>query len=273
MMRRTGLALRYAGLVLGAGAAAAPLVWMVSASLMPSGEATTYPPRLLPSVATVAHYERLFGALHVGQGFRNSLVIASGATIVSLLVNSAAGYALAKLEFRGRDQLWRLLLAGLVVPTQVTMLPLFLLLRALGLVNTYLGAIVPSMASIFGIFLVRQYALSIPDDILNAARLEGASELRIYWSIVMPSLRPILATLAVFTFLTTWNDFLWPLVVLTDQSKYTLPVTLAVLTGEHLQDTELVMAGAVVTVLPVLALFLLLQRYYVEGIMVGSVKG
>jgi multiple sugar transport system permease protein len=273
MTQRTTLTLRYAGLVLGAGAVAAPLLWMVSASLMPSGEATTYPPRLLPSVATFAHYARLFGALRIGQGFRNSLVIAGGATIVSLLVNSAAGYTLAKLEFRGRDQLWRLLLAGLVVPTQVTMLPLFLLLRALGLVNTYVGAIVPSLASIFGIFLVRQYALSIPDDILNAARLEGASELRIYWSIVMPSLRPILATLAVFTFLTTWNDFLWPLVVLTDQSKYTLPVTLAALTGEHLQDTELVMAGAVVTVLPVFVLFLLLQRYYVEGIMVGSVKG
>jgi multiple sugar transport system permease protein len=155
----------------------------------------------------------------------------------------------------------------------VSMLPLFLLMKQLGLVNTYWGVIIPSLASIFGIFLIRQYALSVPDELLDAARIDGASEGRIYLSIVLPVIRPILATLAIWTFLTTWNDFMWPLVVLSDQRKYTLPVALASLVGEHVQDTELMMAGSVLTVFPVLIVFLLLQRYYVEGVMAGSVKG
>jgi len=132
---------------------------------------------------------------------------------------------------------------------------------------------VPAMATIFGIFLIRQYALSVPDDLLDAARMDGAGEFRIYWSIVLPVIRPILATLAIFTFLSTWNDFLWPLVVLTDNAKYTLPVALAGLAGEHVQDTELMLAGSVVTVLPVLAVFIVLQRFYVAGILAGSTKG
>ncbi len=183
-----------------------------------------------------------------------------------------AGYAFAKLRFRGRDRLFAILVATLIVPPQVTVLPLFLEVRALGLVNSYGGVIVAGIATVFGIFLVRQLALGIPDDLLDAARIDGASELRIFWTIVMPLLRPILLTLGVFTFLTTWNDFMWPLIVLTEESKYTLPVAIANLSGEHVQDTELMMAGAVVTVLPALILFLLLQRYYVRGILMGGVK-
>lgn len=273
MTRRTASWLLHGALVVGAAAALFPLVWMMSASLMSPGEATSAPPRLWPHHITFEHYAALFTRLRVGRYFLNSAIIACTATGVSLLVNSMAGYALAKLQFRGRDRLYRLLLAGLVIPAQVTMLPLFLLLRSLGLVNTYVGAIVPALATIFGIFLIRQYALSIPDDLLDAARLDGAGELRIFWSVVLPVIRPILATLAIFTFLSTWNDFLWPLVVLSDNDKYTLPVALAGLVGEHVQDTELMMAGSVVTVLPVLLVFVFLQRYYVQGIIVGSVKG
>ena len=188
-------------------------------------------------------------------------------------MNSLAGYAIAKLRFRGRDSVHKVMGAALLVPVQVTMLPLFLLLKELGLVNSYWGAIIPSIATIFGIFLIRQYALGIPDDLLDAARIDGASEFRIYWSIVLPVIRPILATLAIWTFLASWNDFLWPLVVLTDDARYTLPVALASLSGEHVQDTELMMAGAVVTVFPVVVVFLLLQRAYVQGVMAGSVKG
>jgi len=154
----------------------------------------------------------------------------------------------------------------------VAMLPLFLMLKSVGLIDTYWGVMVPGLASIFGIFLVRQYALSIPDSLLDAARVDGASELRIYWSLVLPSCAPVLATLAVFTFLGTWNDFLWPLIILTDEAMYTLPVALANLAGEHVQDTELMMAGAVLTVLPVVVLFVMLQRYYVAGIMSGGLK-
>ena len=152
------------------------------------------------------------------------------------------------------------------------MLPLFLLMKSLHLVNTYWGVIIPGMASIFGIFLIRQYALAIPEDLLDAARVDGASELRIYRSVVLPVVAPILATLAIWTFLATWNDFMWPLIILSDERRFTLPVALASLSGEHVQDTELMMAGSVVTVLPVLLAFLILQRYYVAGIMVGSVK-
>jgi multiple sugar transport system permease protein len=153
------------------------------------------------------------------------------------------------------------------------MLPLFLMLKGMGLVNTYLGVIIPGLASVFGIFLIRQYALAIPGELLDAARVDGASEWRIFRSIVVPVLVPILVTLGIFTFMATWNDFLWPLIVLSDDRHYTLPVALASLSGEHVQDVELMMAGAVVTVLPVMVIFLSLQRYYLQGILMGSVKG
>ena len=199
---------------------------------------------------------------------------ASNALFASaLLLNSMAGYAFAKLPFRGRERLFQLLVAALVIPGQIAMLPLFLMLKEMGLVNSYLGVIVPGMASIFGIFLVRQYALSIPDTLLDAARIDGAGEWRIYWSLVLPSCQPILVTLGLFTFMGTWNDFLWPLVILTDGDRYTLPVALANLAGEHVQDTELMMAGAVLTVLPVVVLFAALQRFYIAGVMSGSLKG
>jgi multiple sugar transport system permease protein len=161
----------------------------------------------------------------------------------------------------------------MVIPGQVAMLPMFILLREMGLINTLLGAMIPVLAPIYGIFLVRQYALSIPDDLLDAARLDGAGEFRVFRSIVLPSLGPVLATLGVFTFLSAWNDFMWPLIVLSDDARYNLPVALANLAGEHVQDVELMMAGAVVTVVPVFVAFLFLQRHYIQGIMAGSVKG
>lgn len=261
-----------AALVAGAVIALTPLVWMVSASLMRPGEASEFPPSFFPSRPTLEHYRDLFTRLSLGRAAANSLIISIGATLGVLLLNSMAGYAFAKLRFAGRERVFSLLMAALVIPAPVAMLPLFLMLREAGLVNTYAGAALPATAGILGIFLVRQFARGIPDDLLDAARLEGAGELRIYWSIVLPMLRPVLATLAIITFLGTWNDFVWPLVVLTDESRYTLPVALAALVGEHSADVELMMAGAVLTVLPVLALFLALQKQYIEGITLGGVK-
>lgn len=249
-----------------------PLLWMVSASLMATGEATTFPPPLLPHRPTFVHYADLFGRLNLGLYALNSTIVATVTTVCSLGINAAAGYGFAKLRFAGRDTTFRALAAGLAIPVQVAMLPLFLLVKALRLVNGYGGVIVPGLASIFGIFLVRQYALAIPDDLLDAARIDGAGEWRVFRSIVLPTIRPVLATLALWTFLATWNDFMWPLIVLSDDRRYTLPVALAGLVGEHAQDVELMMAGAVVTVLPVLILFLFLQRYFVEGVTEGSVK-
>ena len=271
-MRAWRSALLHGALVVASLLSLAPLLWMVSASLMPTGEATAYPPRFLPRTVTIAHYRDLFTRLDVARYAFNSALLSLLVTGISLVFNSMAGYAFAKFRFRGRDGLFKLLLAALVIPGQVTMLPLFLMLREMGLINTYLGVLVPGLASIFGIFLVRQYAASVPDSILDAARIDGAGELRIYWSMFLPSVRPVLVTLALFTFLGTWNDFLWPLIVLTDDSLYTLPVALANLLGEHAQDTELMMAGAVLTVAPVIVVFLALQKYYIEGIAAGAVK-
>lgn len=253
-------------------ATVAPLAWMLAASFMPAGQANAEPPPLWPTEPTLDHYRELFQRLDLGRSLLNSVVLASSVTAVSLILNSMAGYAFARLRFRGRDRVFNLLLAALVIPSQVAMLPLFLMLKQLGLVNTYLGVILPGMASIFGIFLVRQFALSIPQDLLEAARVDGASEWRIFRMVVLPLLRPILVTLGVFVFMGTWNDFMWPLIVLTDDSMYTLPVALANLMGEHFQDTELMMAGSVLTVLPVLVLFLSVQRSYIEGMMMGSLK-
>ncbi len=262
------------GLLFGLAALSiAPLLWMLSVSFMQTGEATHFPPPLLPSAPTLHNYHELFAKAGMGRYLFNSFLVATCVTLLSLLFNTMAGYAFAKLKFAGREQTFRVLLAALVIPAQVAMMPLFLLLKQMGLVNTYAGAIVPGMAGIFGIFLVRQYARSIPDELLEAARIDGASELRILFQIVLPALKPIIVTLAIFSFLGAWNDFMWPLIVLTDQDLQTLPVALASLSREHVQDNELMMAGSVVTIVPVLLLFLALQRHYIQGLLLGSVKG
>ena len=261
-------------LLIGASALALfPLLWMLAASFMAPGEASAYPPPLVPADPTLANYRELFARAGMGRYLANSVLLAVAATALSLVFNVMAGYAFAKLRFRGRERLFRLMLGALVIPGQVAMVPLFLLMKHMGLVNSYGGVIVPALASIFGIFLVRQYALSIPDELLEAARIDGASEAKIFVAIVVPLLSPIIVTLAVFTLLGTWNDFMWPLIVLSDQDLYTLPVALASLSREHVQDNELMMAGSVVTTLPVLIVFLALSRYYMQGLMLGAVKG
>lgn len=250
-----------------------PLLWMLSVSFMAPGEASHAPPPLLPADPSWGNYRDLFSHEGMGRYLVNSILLAGGGTLLSLFFNVGAGYAFAKLAFPGRERIFRALLTALVIPGQVAMLPLFLMLRSLGLVNTYAGVLLPSLAGIFGIFLVREYARTIPDELIEAARMDGAGELRIFWTIIVPLLRPILVTLAVFTFLGIWNDFMWPLIVLGDARMQTLPVALATFSLEHVQDNETMMAGAVLTVLPPLGLFLMLQRFYLRGLLMGSVKG
>jgi multiple sugar transport system permease protein len=249
-----------------------PLLWMLSVSLMPAGSASSFPPPLWPAHATLANYRALFVSADLGRYLLNSLLVSGGITAGSLLCNLLAGYAFAKLRFAGRERVFGLLLAALVIPAQVAMMPLFLLARELHIVDSYAGVILPALASIFGIYLVRQYARAIPDELLEAARIDGAGELRIFLRVVLPLLKPIILTLTILTFLTAWNDFMWPLIVLTGSGHYTLPIALASLAREHNQNVEMLMAGALVTVLPVLLLFLLLQRYYIQGLLLGSVK-
>jgi len=250
-----------------------PLLWMLSVSLMQPGEASAFPPPLLPAHATLDNYRELF--LHAGMGryLFNSLFLAVAVTLISLAFNLSAGYAFAKLQFRGRERVFQAILGALLIPAQVGMIPLFLMMKWLHLVNTYGGVIVPCLTTAFGIYLVRQYARSIPDDVIEAARIDGAGEWRIFLRIVLPLLKPVIVTLAIFSFLNTWNDFMWPLIVLSDQQWMTAPVAIASLSREHVQDNELMMAGSVVTVLPVLLVFLLLQRHYIQGLLLGSVKG
>jgi multiple sugar transport system permease protein len=256
-----------------AAATLAPLLWMVSVSFMPAGQASSFPPPILPDGATLGAYRQLFALEGMARRFFNSMLLATLATLLSLSFNVTAGYAFAKLRFPGRDRVFRVLLGALIIPGQVGMIPLFLMLKYMGLVNTYAGVLVPSFASVFGIFLVREYALSIPDELLEAAHIDGAGELRTFSTIVLPGLTPILVTLAVFSFLGSWNDFLWPLIMLSHDDLQTLPVALASLSREHRPDQELMMAGSVITLLPVLVVFLVLQRYYMQGLMAGSVKG
>ncbi len=259
-------------LILTGAITLAPFVWMLSASLMPDGHTNVYPPRFFPDIFTLSQYTRLFARLSIGRNFLNSFILSVSVTLISLFFNSMAGYAFAKYRFKGKNQLFKFLLSSMIIPAQVTMLPLFLMLKSVGLINTYMAIIIPGMANIFGIFMIRQYALSIPDSLLEAARIDGAGDFQIYYTIILPLCMPILITLAIFTFLGTWNDFLWPLIALTDNSMYTLPVALANLMGEHSKDPELMMAGSVITVIPVIIVFLSLQRYYIKGIMMGGVK-
>ncbi len=263
----------YIFLIITALVTLAPFFWMVSASFMLDGHASSYPPRFIPDQFTLIQYKTLFLRLNITRNFFNSLFLSIAVTIISLFLNSMAGYAFAKYKFKGKNRLFNFLLSSMVIPAQVTMLPLFLMLKELGFINTYMAIIIPGLANIFGIFLIRQYALSIPDSLIESARMDGATDFEIYRLIIIPLCIPILTTLAIFTFMTTWNDFLWPLIALTDNSMYTLPVALANLMGEHTKDPELMMAGSVITIIPVIIVFLALQRYYIRGIMMGSVKG
>ncbi|MEG3168390.1 carbohydrate ABC transporter permease [Sphingomonas sp. LB3N6] len=260
----------------------APLLYMVIVSFMPRGESSNLPTPLWPSHWSLENYHELLvrrlidGAwfdYRIVPALFNSVAIAAISTLLGLLLTVPAGYAFAKLRFRGRERLLKILIASLVVPGQVAMLPLFLIFKQLGLVNSYAGVILPSLAGIFAILFVRQATLAIPDEMIDAARIDGASEARIFVTIVLPLLIPIVVTLALFMFLGSWNDFLWPLIVLADQHLYTLPVAVAAIAREHSADGELMMAAAVVTTMPVLLLFLAMQRYYLTGLLGGSVKG
>lgn len=272
-MKKTGKFFLYFAVIFLSIITLIPFLWMISASFMQTGEANTYPPKLIPSNFTLEHYITLFNNLHLTTYFINSMIIASGVTFFSLFINSMGGYAFAKFRFKKKKTLFNALLSSMIIPGQVTMLPVFLILKNLGLINSYFAIIIPGMASIFGIFLIRQFVMGIPDSLIEAAKMDGAGEFEVYYRVILPLCKPILVTLGIFTFMGTWNDFLWPLIVMTDSNMYTMPVALASLSGEHRDDTELMMAGSFLTILPVIIVFLALQKYYIKGIMMGSVKG
>lgn len=257
----------------GLAAVVGPFVWMLLSSFKPEAEIRANPPTWLPNDPTLGNYGKLFDRLDFPTYFVNSASVAVLTTVGNLLFCSAAGYALAKLPFPGKRLLFGIVLGTLMVPSIVTIVPLFVLSSNLGLVNTLTGLILPYLAQAFGVFLMRQFIQSIPNDLLEAARIDGASELRIYWQIVLPLCRPALATLGILTFLASWNNFLWPLVAATTDDKYTLPVALALYAiGQNRTDYDLLLAGSVIVVLPVLIVFILLQRHFVRGIATTGLK-
>jgi multiple sugar transport system permease protein len=251
-----------------------PFVWMLLGSFKTNADFVRTTPTLLPERWTLDNFSRLFSKQDFLRYLINSAGIAVVVTLANVLFCSMAGYALAKLRFAGHRPLMGLTLATLMVPGSVTLVPLFVLMSKLGLVNSYAAVTVPFFAGAFGVFLMRQFMFSIPDDLIDAARIDGAGEWRIFLRIVMPLLKPALAALAVFQFLATWNNFLWPLVALTDQSKYTLPVALATFSiGQNKADYGLLMAGSIVLVAPVIVLFLALQRHFTQSIAMTGLKG
>ena len=264
----------YVLLTLGLIVMIAPFVWMVLGSFKAQGEFLRLPPTWLPEQPTFNNYQRLIDQLDMPRFFFNSIVVALVVTIGNLVFSPMLGYALAKLRFAGKGVLLGLVLATLMLPGAAILVPQFVLMSALGLVNSYPALILPFLAGPFGVFLTRQFFSGLPDELLEAARMDGASEFRIFWQIAMPLAGPVLATLGILTFLATWNSFIYPLVMAQEPEMYTLPVALATFaTGQYQADHGMLMAGALVLVLPILILFVVLQRWITEGIATTGLKG
>lgn len=262
-------------LVLAAGLVlmVTPFLWMLLGSLKPDAEIRRVPPTWLPESPSADNYSTLFDRLDFPQYFFNSALVAVAVTLGNLVFASMVGYALAKLEFRGKRIVFALVLGTLMVPGMATFIPQFVLVSNLNLTNTYPGLILPFLVAPFGIFLMRQYMSGLPNDLIAAARVDGAGELRIFAQVILPLCGPALATLAILTFLASWNNFLWPLVVAQTEDKYTLPVALALYSvGQNRAEYGLLLAGAVVVVVPVLLIFLALQRYFVQGVATTGIK-
>ena len=266
--------LLYTVVTLGFLAVITPFVWMVLGSFKPEGELLRVPPTWWPESPTLDNYRELFSKGIFPRSFLNSTIVAIIVTVANVTFCSMVGYALAKLRFRGKKLVFGLVMGTLMIPGMVTFVPLFVLVANLGLVDTYPGLILPFLVTPFGVFLMRQFILDLPDDLLDAGRVDGASELRIFRQIILPLCGPGLATLGILTFLGSWNNFLWPLVVAQTEEHYTLPVALA-LFSKNQQVTPnygLLLAGATVVVVPVLLVFLIFQRRFIEGIATTGIK-
>lgn len=250
----------------------APVVWFVLSSFKDPTELGARPPKLFPSEWAFSNYTEAFQMYNYMRYFTNSVIVTSVATILTLVINSMAAYAFAKYNFRGRDGLFVMTLAMIMIPLQVILIPIYLVVSSLGLVNTYWGMIIPAAATPTGVFIIRQYMLTIPDELIEAARIDGAGEFRIFARIVLPLCRPALAVVAIFSILWRWNDFLWPLLIAQKEELYTLPVALALLNGQLVVPYNIVLAMSVMSIIPVLFMFVFMQRQIVQGIAQTGIK-
>jgi putative chitobiose transport system permease protein len=251
-----------------------PFFWMLMTSLKgPADPITSVPPQFIPSDPTLANYQKVLDALPIPRFFLNSVIVALAVGLLNVLVAALAAYPLARMRFPGRDAIFYLLLATLIVPAQLTYIPSFILaVNVFQYYDTLAALVFPNIVSAFNIFLLRQAFRGVPEDLIDAARVDGASEFRIWWQILLPIVRPSLAAVAIFTFVTSWNDFLWPSLMLHTRDGMTLPVGLAALQGFFSSDARSIAAGVTMTVTPILIFFLFVQRYFVRGL-AGAVKG
>ncbi|WP_328665832.1 carbohydrate ABC transporter permease [Streptomyces sp. NBC_00322] len=255
---------------------ASPFLWMALSAFKTKKELTASPPVWIPSDWTLASFRDLLDQLDMPRYFLNSVIVAILVTVCNLLFCSMLGYALAKLIFSGRSKIFGVVLASLMVPGNLMILPLYVLMTKMNLIDTYAGLVLPFAAGAFGVFLMRQFMQSIPDELLEAARMDGAGEWYIFWRIVLPLVKPALATLTIFTFLGSWNNFIWPLIATNDPDKYTLPVALATFANDPNRTVGggngMLMAGSLLVVLPVLVVFIVLQRHFTQGIATAGMK-
>ncbi len=267
----------YLFLAAGALAMVAPFLWMLTTSLKPPGALFSYD-RIwwkdwLPSQFVWANYVQAWSVVPFARFYLNSIFVSICVTAGQVMTSAMAAYAFARLQFPGRDKIFFAYLATMMVPGAVTMIPVFILLRFLGWIDTYKAVILPGIFTAYGTFLLRQFFLTLPKDLEDAAKIDGCSYFGIFWRIILPLSRPALATLTTFTFMGSWLNFMWPLIVLNTHNKFTLPVGLAYFQSLHHTDWTLLMAGSVMMILPVLIVFIFTQRYFVEGIKLTGIKG
>lgn len=268
---RPGTVVLGALLAVGALLTAFPFRWMIFGSVKPRSESVAYPPQLLPQEPTFEFFVELFTKLDFGRYLVNTLLIVA-ICMVGLLFMAAAGYGFAKFSFPGRDVLFFLVLVTMMIPGQVTMIPSYLILNGLDLTNTLIGIALPMLVSGFSVFLFRQFMTTIPDEVIEAARMDGAGEWRIFLRIVLPMSGPILAVQVVLTFIAGWNSFLWPLIIANDQRLYTLSVGLSLLNQQIATNPALQMAASTLMVVPILVVFVVFQRYIVQGFALSGLK-
>jgi len=250
-----------------------PFLWMISTSLKEPGAVFTYPPEWIPKPVVFKNYSEAWNAVPFGRFFINSIIVAVCITFGQLFTASLAGYAFARLEFPGKDKLFLAYLATMMIPGQVTMIPIFIVLKTLGWIDTYKALILPGMFTAYGTFMLRQFFLTIPKDLEEAAIIDGCSRFTIYLKIILPLSKPALATLGTFVFLGSWNDFMWPLIVTNSMEMKTLPIGLASFQGLYTTDWTLLMAASVIVLAPVLIVYIFNQRFFTKGIVMTGLKG
>lgn len=259
-------------LILASIITATPFFWMISTSFKTPEEIYTFPPKFIPSEITLKNYMDLFKGVNFGRPLLNTIIIVLIAPPLSIILNSMAGYAFSKFRFRGRDTLILLLLATMMIPGQMTLIPAYLVVRFLNMLNTYRGIIIPGLVGAGSIFFWRQFIKGIPNEIIESARIDGANELHIYFKIILPLSTPFLITSFVFAFIGAWNSFLWPLIVATDEKMYTLPVAVSIIAGQYGENIGTILAGSTIVVFPILIIFLIAQRYVIRGIAMTGLR-